>query len=131
MLPPEANPYRPPVHATPTAPVGPRRLNWAGRIVLSLTFVAGVALFVYGGVVVGSIVGLERGMPHLTAPPTKGVGLAPDLSGLANATAELAAAMLLSTLGGLLLGVFVMSALCLFLRALAIRWAPWFTAINR
>jgi len=131
MPPPEANPYRPPVHATATTPFGPRRLNWAGRLVLCLTFVAGVALFVYGGVLVGAIVGLERGTPHLNAPPpTKGIGIAPDLSGLVNAAAELATAMLLSTLGGLLLGLFVMSVLCLFLRALAIRWVPWLTLRN-
>jgi hypothetical protein len=127
MRPTDTNPYRPPVHATPATHLGPRRLNWAGRLVLSLTFVAGVALFIYGGVLFGAIVGLERGTPHLNAPPTKGVGIAPDLSGLVNAAAELATAMLLSTLSGLLLGLFVMSALCLFLRALAIRWVPWLT----
>jgi hypothetical protein len=127
MLPPEANPYRPPVHAIATTPFGPRRLNWAGRIILCLTFVAGVALFVYGGVFLGAIVGLERGTPYLNAPPTKGVGIAPDLSGLVNAAVELASAMLLSTLGGLLLGLFAMSAFCFFLCTLAIRWAPWLT----
>jgi hypothetical protein len=125
---PEANPYRPSVTEAPTNPFGPRRLNWAGRLVLCLTFVAGVALFTYLGLHCGVIVGLERGTPHLNAPPpTKGIGIAPDLSGLVNAAAELGAAVLLFTVGGLFAGVIVMSALCFLLRALAMRWAPWLT----
>jgi hypothetical protein len=128
---PEANPYRPPVTATPPSPIGPRRLNWAGRLILILTFVAGVALFTYVGLHCGVIVGLERGTPHLNGPPTKGVGIAPDLSDLVNAAAELGAAMFLFTLGGLLAGVIVMSALCFPLRALAMRWAPWLTTVGQ
>jgi hypothetical protein len=124
MPPPETNPYCPPVTATPTSHVGPRRLNWAGRLILCLTFVAGVAPFTYAGLHCGVMAGLERGTPHLTGPPPKGIGIAPDLSGLVNAAAELGAAMLLFTLGGLLAGIIVMSALCYLLRALAMRWAP-------
>ena len=125
MPPPEDNPYRPPDTPAPAGPIGPRRLNWAGRLVLCLTFVAGVALFTYVGLHCGVIVGLERGTPHLNAPPpTKGVGIAPDLSGLVLATEELATAVILFTLGGLLGGVIVMSVLCFLLRAVAIRWAP-------
>ena len=124
MPPPEANPYQPAAHATATSPIGRPRLNWPGRLILGLTFVAGVALFTFAGLHCGVLVGLERGTPHLNGPPTKGVGIAPDFSGVVNAAAELAAAMLLSTLGGLLAGVIVMSALCFFLRALAMRWMP-------
>jgi hypothetical protein len=127
MRPSDANPYRAPVQACSTSD-RPRHLNLAGRLLLALTFVAGVALFTYGGFLLGTIVGLERGGPHLTAPPTtKGMGLAPDLTGLVNGTAEFVASVLISTVGGLLVGAIVMSVVCLLVRAVAIRRVPWLT----
>ena len=43
MTSPDANPYRPPDTPALLGPIGPRRLNWAGRIVLCLDVFA----FVY------------------------------------------------------------------------------------
>jgi hypothetical protein len=58
------------------------RLNLPGRLVLAAVFVTGVACSVWLGLWVGAILGLNAAEPLLNAP-AKGVGLAPDLSGLA------------------------------------------------
>jgi hypothetical protein len=125
MQPPDANPYHAPVQVISTTSRRPRHLNLTGRLLLALIFVAGVALFTYGGFLLGTIVGLERGAPHLTAPPAKDIGLAPDLSGLVNGTAEFVVSVLIATIGGLLAGAIVMSLACLLIRTFAIRSVAW------
>jgi hypothetical protein len=81
------------------------RLNWAGRLLLGVAFVAGLALFVYAGATVGMLVGVERGAEQLNATPVKGVGMAQDLSGLVNGVVAFGVATIVGTGIGLLAGL--------------------------
>jgi len=114
MSPSESNPYRPPASVESAAASNAPRLNWARRGPLCLAFLVALAFFAYCGAVLGSLIGIERGMPHLNAPPKSGVGLAPDLSGLANAAVEYGVTMIVSLLASLIIGAVVAGAGCYF-----------------
>jgi hypothetical protein len=125
----DSNPYRPPAEFQPAVASQGVRLNWAGRLIVCLAFVFGVAVFAYAGVLAGSIIGLERGVPHLTAPPTKGVGLAPDLSGLANAAIEFTVATVLAVSASVVAGVAITATGCWLVLAPALRKVRGLTTI--
>jgi hypothetical protein len=69
--------------------------------------IAGLIAFAYGGLMTGLILGLDRAQPKLNAP-AKGVGLAPDLSGLADATVDVILGYVGGLVGGLAVGGLVM-----------------------
>src|SRR5262245_5473047 len=103
----ETNPYRSSQGAQSNSPANLSRLNWAGRLVVGMVCAAGIAFFAYWGVQLGAIIGIQRSMPHLSGPPTKGIGLAPDLSGLADAALAYSVTMILSLLISIALGTFI------------------------
>jgi hypothetical protein len=90
-----------------TDPIPPPKpqLNWLGQTLVALVLIAGLAASMYGGLMVGVIVGLNRAEPKLNAPPGKGVGMAPDLSGLADATADVVIGYVGGLVGGLVIGL--------------------------
>jgi hypothetical protein len=63
-----------------------------------------VALLIYLGIVVGMIVGLDRGGIAMENTPHRNIGLAPDLTGLLNGTFEFAKSTLVGALVGLVAG---------------------------
>jgi hypothetical protein len=90
------------------------RLTVAGRVVLGILFVAGWAACLWLCLYAGLVLGLEKAQPALTRE-TKGVGLAPDLSGAVEGT---------FTVGGYYLGGIAVGALGgLVVVGLAIRFA--------
>jgi hypothetical protein len=89
------------------------RLNWYGSILLAIVFVLGLSFAVYAGLMTGTILGLQKAEPTLNRPTT-GVGLAPDLSPLVDATADFLLYYVGGILGGLALGLIVMFLVCRF-----------------
>jgi hypothetical protein len=127
MSPSESNPYRPPASVQSAAASNAPRLNWAGRVLLCLAFLVALAFFAYCGAVLGSLIGIERGMPHLNSPPKGGVGLAPDLSGLVKAAVEYGVTMIVSLLTSLVTGAVIAWLGCYFFLAPLLRKMRAFT----
>jgi len=92
-------------------------LNWGGRLLLGLIFAVGVALLIYLGLMMGMLIGLERGAEGMENTPRQNIGLAPDLTGLVNGTFEFAKAALLGAGIGLVGGLAAMWGLCRYLLA--------------
>jgi hypothetical protein len=102
-------------------------LNWGGRLLLGLIFAVGVALSIFGGLVTGLIVWAGLGEAEANQTPTKGVGLAPDLSGLVRGVEEFTGSTLVGAGLGLVVGVFVMWAACRFVVGPLMRRMPALT----
>jgi hypothetical protein len=88
--------------------------------VLGLIFAAGVALFIYLGLVIGLFVGLDLGAEAMERTPHRNIGMAPDLTGLVNGTVEFAKSAFVGTFVGLVGGLVAMWAACRHLLT------PWF-----
>lgn len=85
-----------------------RQLNLAGQMLVALIFVAGVALCIWVGWIVGAIYGLERAEPIVNAPSLPGPGLAPNLGPLLGGAAELGRGIVTGIAAGLVGGVLAM-----------------------
>src|SRR5687767_965605 len=83
-----------------------RRLNWLGQVLVALVLIVGIGVSIYAGLMVGLIAGLNRAEPKLNEP-RPGVGMAPDLSGLFEATADVVIGFVLGILGGLVVGLIL------------------------
>jgi hypothetical protein len=77
-------------------------LNWIGQLLVGLVLVAILLATVWLGLIVGLTQGLKHAEPALNRP-SKGVGLAPDLSGAMEGTAD----VVLGYVGGLISGLIV------------------------
>ena len=85
------------------APPKPR-LNWLGQVSVALVLIVGIGVSIYAGMMVGLIVGLNRAGPKFNEP-RPGVGMAPDLSGLFEGTADIVIGFIVGILGGLVAGL--------------------------
>jgi hypothetical protein len=103
--------------------MAPRKLSIWDYIVLIV--LAAAALFVFGciGWVAGTVIGLTCFGTTLDAPAPPGVGMAPNLGPLVEASAQLIAALILGTLSGLALGGVLVGLLCRYV--LAPLFAQW------
>jgi hypothetical protein len=86
------------------APPPKPQLNWIGQVLVALVLSAWLAVAMYGGLMTGLLIGLGRAEPKLNAPG-KGVGMAPDLGGLADATADVVLGYVGGLAGGLVVGL--------------------------
>jgi hypothetical protein len=92
-----------------------RHLRWYATLLLIVCFAAGVVAFAYLGLVVGFEVGAAWAQMVPPAPPTRGIGLAPDLSGLLQLIKQgvrAGVAVLLGIASGTGLGCVVMWVTC-------------------
>jgi hypothetical protein len=90
---------------TESPPQEPKpQLNWVGQILVALVLIAGLLVSTYAGLMIGLITGLDRAATDLNAPPGKGVGLAPDLTPLMDATADVVIGFVGGIVGGLVVG---------------------------
>lgn len=103
-------------------------LNWGGRLLIGLIFAVGVALLIYGGLIAGMLIGLDRGTEVANNTPPRNTGLAPDLTGLVEGTFEVAKSALIGAGIGLIVGLIVMWAVSRFLLTPLFRRVPAFTS---
>jgi hypothetical protein len=107
--------------APDAAPPAKRRLNWIGQLLVGLVLVAILLATVWLGLIVGLTQGLKHAEPALNRP-SKGVGLAPDLSGAMEGTVDVVLGYVGGLIGGLVVGLVLMwPAYRLVLRPLALR----------
>jgi hypothetical protein len=92
---------------------GRARLTWAGWVALVGAYIVGVIFFLWAGYFLGVIWGLDAAAPSLNAPG-RNVGLAPDLTGLVNATGDFIIRACAGLAGGLLAGLVLMGVVCRF-----------------
>jgi hypothetical protein len=93
----------------------PPRLRWHARLLLIVCFAFGVVTFAYVGLVVGFEVAAAQAQKVPPAPPTRGIGLAPDLSGLLQLAEQgviLGGVVLFGIASGTVAGCVVMWILC-------------------
>jgi len=103
------------------------RLNSVGWLLHGLVFAVGVAAFAYVGLTVGMVAGVIQGGEKMESTPTKGIGMAPDLSGLVEGAFAFGVATVVGTGLGFLTGLVGMWAGCRYLLAPLLRRVPSFT----
>ena len=103
------------------------RLNWAGRLLTTLVFVAGLLFCVWAGWLAGTIYGLKQAEPIVNAPAPPGVGLAPNLGPMVDAAVELGTGLLIGIGVGLVVGVIIMLLVCRFVVIPLVRRIPRLT----
>ncbi|HJZ93682.1 MAG TPA: hypothetical protein VKE40_22595 [Gemmataceae bacterium] len=103
------------------APPARRRLSWIGQLLVGLIMVAILFASVWLGVIFGLILGLKEAEPALNRP-SKGVGMAPDLSGAVEGTVDVVLGYVGGLIGGLVVGlVLIWLAYRFVLRPLALK----------
>jgi hypothetical protein len=93
----------------------PLRLRWYASLLLLVCFASGVVAFAAVGFVVGSKVGAAWAQKVPLAPPTRGLGFAPDLRGiiqLAEQVVRSGVSVLLGIASGTGAGCVVMWVAC-------------------
>jgi hypothetical protein len=98
-----------------------------GWLLTALVFGIGLWLCVWVGWFAGAVYGLEQAEPILTAPPGRGVGMAPDITPAVAGVVEIGKGALLGIGCGLVGGIVVMLLFCRLVVIPLVRRIPQFT----